>query len=205
MSKPTLLTAAIAAVLLLPGSAYAYTPPQDALFDENIDDGFLLPPTKREVDARVAEQQRQSAARRAQEQAATYGGGTVEDEEIQEEDDLHGAASDEEDDAGSTTDDPELSDVLKSIEQTLSGIREDSQSVENRRRERLLERLEEDGTGTRNAAPDYRYNGQEEFHSGAPLAHTGPESWLAGGVLAGAIGWTLWRSRRMGRQEAVIR
>jgi hypothetical protein len=186
MSKPTLLPAILFVSLLAPVAAIAYTEPQDALSEGNYQDGFLIPPTKREVEARVEAQRLASEKRRNAEQAATFGGGTVAEGDT-DDDTTHAAADDE-------SVDPDLADVLTSIEQTLSDIKEDSQDAQTLRRERALDRLEaieaERGHGAA------YINAGQSLHSGAPLAPTGPESWMAGGAVLLAIAWTLWRSRK---------
>jgi hypothetical protein len=200
MTRRTLLRIVLtASCALAPLTAQAaYTPPQDALFDENLADGFLVPLNKRQAAAAAERQAKQSAERRAREQRATFGGGiAAADDEGDGE--THASAWEEEaeDDAGATADEA-LVGVLESIEQTLTGIREDSQTIENRRRQRMMDRLDEQQYRQQTygaAYADIQY-GPGTLHSGAPLAHTGPESWLAGGTMFGAIAYTLWKSRR---------
>ncbi len=190
MPIKTLLSAAVMTIgMLLPIGAAAYTPPEEALFENDISDGFLAPPTSREIQARVDEQNRLRRERREAEQQATFGG--------------HAAAPAEPDDADFTfsgTNDPnederDLEDILKDLDETLQNLQtQDSstaQTAEERREERLA-RLEEERL--HGAATDVMVYGDDALHSGAPLADTGPGTWLAAAIIAVATAWTMLRA-----------
>jgi hypothetical protein len=188
MPKQNLLSALVLALTLLPVAAHAYTDPQEALSGDQFVDGILVPPTPEQARQRAAEQRKKSADLRAAAQAATFGGGAVSSASSSEA--THGAAGDGE--AVS----PDLMNVLTSIEQTLSDIKGDSVQSQTLRRERALARLEAI-EAERDTQGDVAYiNGGQQMHGGAPLASTGPETWMAGGALALAVAWTLWQSRR---------
>ena len=82
----------------------------------------------------------------------------------------------------------DLEVILSTLTQAIESIREKDTSGEARRNERLFERVE-----LRRSTVDTSIN------SGAPLIGTGPESALATVVILAAIGWTLWKARRMER------
>jgi len=129
--KHFLLTG-LTAVLLLPGTAYAYVEPEDVLFGNGdiLDDG--------------SSSSRSSAA-------------------VSSDDGLHGAAPDE--------------------------------TVLTPREERILDRVGR--LQQSSSAPSYYppASQDETLHSGAPLAHTGPETVIALSLLAVAMGATLLMAR----------
>lgn len=79
----------------------------------------------------------------------------------------------------------DLETILSTLTQAIENVREKDPSTAARRNERLFERVE------------LRRSTVETTNSGAPLVGTGPESALATLVIVTAIGWTLWKARRM--------
>lgn len=189
MPTPTLSTAIILALVAIPVTATAYIPPQDKIYSDEFIGGILVPPSRREAEERVKRQNAESKARREAEQAATFGGGAVAEEDDEP---MHAAADDE----GTVS--PDLVNVLTSIEQTLADIKNDSTNSATLRRERALARLEAIEAQREDGNVAY-INGGEQLHGGAPLAPTGPETWMTGGALTLAVAWTLWQSRREAR------
>src|SRR3989338_4206615 len=124
MPTQTFLTALALASMALPMAASAYEAPEDTLFQENFDEGFLLPPTQRDIKERVMEQQRRSAERREREYSAARSSSSaapVEEESV---------------------DEPTGEDIPSDLQQTIDALNdkldafeEEEQSLEARRKE----------------------------------------------------------------------
>jgi hypothetical protein len=195
MPFKTLLTIGTLAVLLMPYGVVAYDPPNETLTNENVYEGFILPPNRRNVKAQTERQRQESAERRAAEQAAAgFGQGATDEDGNLEWADEEEETSDEE---------ASMEDILKSLEESISAMNEQQDSTESKRDQRLLERmqLERDiqqlQLQFRGAAPL-----QSPLHGGAPLAGTGPATIAAAGCLAGAAWWTM---RRAGKKLTRLR
>lgn len=189
MPSKTLITLGTLIGFLLPMSAQAYVPPNEVLTDENVYEGFMLPPTKRTVQQRAEEQRLKSQQRREAEQAGILGG---DDEEM--------PAEEEETDATVDETDPDLEDILQSLEESLMLFTEQQNSTEAKRRQRLLDRIETEQQLNGAAGVEYQYgNGTlaSQLHGGAPLAPTGPASIVAGLCLLAAGLWTVMRAGRI--------
>lgn len=189
MPSKTAVTIGTLIGVLLPISAGAYTPPNEVLTNENVYEGFILPPNKRSVQQRVEEQRIASETRRNQEQAGIF----EEDEEpVDDEEEPAVAAS-----SGS---DSRLEEILSSIEKSLSAKGEQDAAV-SRERQRLMDRIaiqELERELLRGAAPEiYAGDTMVTLRPGAPLQPTGPASMAAGACLAAAGLWTVLRAGRM--------
>jgi hypothetical protein len=190
--------------LLMPMSAVAYVSPDDILLQDSLLNNFTAPPTARETENVAASQRETSAERRAREQAeyfAAQRGGT-------EDEYLYGAAP-----AQSGSDD-ELTDVLADLRDTIAGLKDEQDSIESRRQQRLLDRIEENqesyhsgapldgkggcvpsGKGTDGKGMDGK--GGCVINSGAPLNESGPGTWFAIGFVCLALWATLRKAAKM--------
>jgi hypothetical protein len=164
----------------LPVVAHAYITPEEALNDSNFTTQFFTPPpSPRTTQDVVQQQQDRSAQRRAAEQAAIMPqSSSASSDDTQ----LHDAAPDQ---AGGTTTD------------TSGGVTQDpSTMTEDQLRDaRLLERIKADQMAAAQQAALQALLGNQTLHSGAPLAHTGPATFVVALAIVAAIGET-WRRVR---------
>lgn len=188
MRRLLLTTATIALGSLLPLQGLAYEPPEDVLFQpEDETQGFILqpPPSRREINSVVEEQQRRSAQRRAQQQQALVNQSSS------------AATAEEEEEAEGDVEVPaELEEILRSLEEEITSLREENESAEARRRDRIVGRIDANQDTLHGAAPAFEMD--ETMHSGAPLADTGPADWAWVVLLAGAGYWMIRKATKAG-------
>ncbi len=178
MTHTRLLQSLLLVTLFIPTVALAYTSPEEVLSGGDNARFFDPPPSPREAESVQAAQQAEVAARREREQALLFEKvvtSSASSESSSEADPLHGAAPVN---GGNTNSD---SSSLSAEEQ------------------RILERVRAQQMDADIDARVQMLIAQQGLHSGAPLSHTGPETTIAGFVLAGAGLWTIWKAKRMER------
>jgi hypothetical protein len=196
---PRLLFLAVTFVIMLIASAmtpmaHAYLTPDEVIFN----DEFLYPPKPSEARERVRLQNARSTAEReriyaelaAERQASSSSAATT-----------------------NTADAGEASDILEHLSEIVAALQqqggvstfqpadesiEDAMTPEERRRERLFERLEARDEEQLHASAWYEF---ERLHSGAPLAGTGSGTVVVIMVLALAAIWTIRKAAKKGYIE----
>lgn len=194
-----LATAFLALLMMsvLTPAAHAYMTPDQVIFS----DEFLYPPKPAEARKRVQAQNDAAAAARE----AVYADLAAE-RDAQKTQTASNTA-----DASSGSDQDilaHLAAIIEAMQQGDSGTgtptvadgTDSELAPEERRRERLLERLDErDADRLHGAAPYSSYYASvEQFHGGAPLADTGMGTYAAIGLGALAVFWTLRRAAKKG-------
>ncbi|MDD4628030.1 MAG: hypothetical protein PHE68_01390 [Candidatus Peribacteraceae bacterium] len=171
MTPTKILTSAILLLGVLSApAALAYTSPEDVLLNQNL----YLPPTTRGATDRVNQQNRESAERRAREQEILFK--SQSSESVAETSSAHPSA----DDGSATAIDP--GSLSPSDLKLLGTIRLLNRVEQSQRVLQYGSRTLQDGT---------------VLHAGAPLAPTGAGSILLATTMTGAMGWTLWRAKKM--------
>lgn len=169
--KHTLLIGIACVSLGAAPAASAYLSPEDVLLNKD----FYLPPTVRESDERVTRQVRTSAERREREQEIIFG---AQQSSVQESEKAAAPAA------------PEAS--VTATEGNGQATEEDLRLI---RTLRLLDRVDRNQNillyGNRVLPMQV-----DAAHGGAPLAPTGAGGIVSAMTMAGAVGWTIWRSRR---------
>lgn len=167
----------LALVLLAPLPAHAYLTPEEVLEEE---DYVAPPPNARNAKAARAAQEAEydaRAAREAEENAAVETPDDVDGPGSNTIDDLHGSADDWEE--------------IIDWEETGSGL-----DPEERRNQRVLERVERQRLDDMAAGVVLHGSAPEPLHGGAPLAPTGMGTVVSLLVGAAAIGYTLRKALR---------
>ena len=170
------LISSLLTLLSFPLPVVGYQSPEEVFANDQSYIQFLPPPSRREVDARIAEQQRVSAERRQNEYDQLFGKNAAQEETT------HAAA-------------PEGNDMAAPTDETGGG--EDAQktasedTVRDKLLGRLLQRLERGDAATPLQVPS-----DETLHSGAPLIDTGLGTMAGITLLLGAVVWTVWRAWR---------
>lgn len=155
------------ALLWAPMQAYAYATPEEVLFpEEAANEGATLFPIHRDSGDAVAQQQQRAKERREREWAAAYNA-------------QHPPSS------SSSLGEAQSSSSAASDAAAAQSTDEPDKNAEENEDTSMTIQPWENATG----------GSQEVLHSGAPLAPTGPGSWLAFGVLFVTIGYTMWRVR----------
>lgn len=172
MTHTRLLRRAALATLLIPTIAFAYTSPEEVLSGGENARFFNPPPSPRETESVQAAQQAAVAARREEEQARL----------------LQKVSSSSSSSTDSVADDDPLRPSTPVSGQNASLRPEEL---------RILERVRAQQMDADMDARVQMLIAQQGLHSGAPLSHTGPETTIAGFVLAGAGLWTIWKAKRM--------
>lgn len=191
MSSLLLAIVTLLSVAAMPHTAHAYLEPDDVLYDDDFSLRFFDPPPSARETQAIAEQQRLNSARRREEaQAALLA------EQEAEKEETHAAApeegGEEEADAGE----------LEALLEALQRLQEEQDGGANAagtttaEEDRLLERLRDREEQEAREAWLHSFGG-ETLHSGAPLTDTGPATVILTLVVAGAIGETWRRVRKM--------
>lgn len=180
MTYTHILRGLLLTVLVVPMTTLAYTSPEEVLnSDENA--GFYNPPpSPRHTQEIQAQQQASVAAWRAAEQQALFEKSSASSAPASDDiDPLHGAAPSE-----------------STYGQT-SGLSATDQ--------RILERVKaQQAQAEMDAAVEARVRvltSQQGLHSGAPLTDSGPGTVISAFVLAGAGLWTIWKAKRLEREQ----
>ena len=194
--------------LMMPVSAAAYVEPEQVLLQDAFINNFTPPPSTRQTDSQVARQAETSKERREREQAEYFAAQRA----ANGEETLFGAAPDESED-GAT--DEELTGVLSSLQKTIDELKNQQESTQSQRDQRILDRIaaQQESELLRSGAPLDEFGsgkgtdgkggdgkgtdgkGGGTINSGAPLNESGPGSWVALGLIVAALWWTLNRAK----------
>jgi hypothetical protein len=182
--------------VLLPMSTVAYVTPDQVLMDDAFTNNFIPPPSTRSTDEASAYQNLTAKQRREQEQAAYFAAQREESDET-----LYGAA-------GEGTSNPELTDVLSDLQQTIEDLKNQQDSEESKRNQRILDRIANQQETLHGGAPLDGKGGCVTdgkgavdgkggcINSGAPLNESGAGTWAAIAFGCMAVFWTLRKATK---------
>ncbi len=181
------------ALLAMPAIAVAYVTPDELLMQDAFMTNFTPPPTTRTTDDAKLRQQETSRERREREQAEYFAAQRALNEDTET---PHAAAPDQ------PVEPTGLDATLSDLQQTIEELKNQQESQEAKRNQRILDRIA-DQQEVMHAAADGKGDGKGGcidgkgtcvINSGAPLNESGPGLWVLAFAIVAALGWTLKRA-----------